>query len=64
MELEDIQIKSDLGSFYLPTKKIVDLYHYLGDERKKNSDIKKSALEERMESMMSQRNEIKPFKRI
>jgi len=26
--------------------------------------VKKSALEERMESMMSQRNEIKPFKRI
>ena len=29
-----------------------------------SQSVKKSALEERMESMMSQRNEIKPFKRI
>jgi hypothetical protein len=46
MELDDIQIKSDLGNFYLPTKKIVDLYQYLGDERKKNSNIRKSDLQD------------------
>lgn len=50
MDLEDIQIKSDLGNFYLPTDKLVELYNYLGEQSKKNSNIRKRDLEEFFES--------------